>query len=179
HAAFCQLVGLQDAALVGGAAVLEEGAGQLALAQVETDLELDGAGGAVWCAAAVAAPQLGEAVGQGDLGAVLGGHGTEPRQQVEGGRRRRGDGLADGVGEDAAEEVGGFWGEASLEGLGGGGVASTGGGLGEVVEGGQGVGQATEDEGLGEDGAAELALALAKAAVFCRGVGRGEQGGLQ
>src|SRR5262249_21207838 len=64
-------------------------------------------------------------------------------------------------------------------GLGGGGVASTGGGLGEVVEGGQGVGQATEDEGLGEDGAAELALALAKAAVFCRGVGAVEQDGLQ
>jgi hypothetical protein len=70
------------------------------------------------------------------------------------------------------EETRGGLGEALVEGLrGDGDVEGIGGGVGEVIEGGGGVVQQGEDEGLGEDGSGELAGALAEAGVAGQRVG--------
>lgn len=150
-----------------------EGAGR----ELPAQMDLEGGAGMGRHPPAAARPKGGERVGQGDRCGIPEVDAAKARQD----RHRDGiggDGGAHRGFEDAARAVRRLRGEALIEPLAGKRRRAGGGGPGQGGEGGVGVAEPAEDEGLDEGGAGRGARAPDEAALAGRPIGDGGQQGL-
>jgi CHAT domain-containing protein len=167
---------IQAAVAVGVAAILELGQ-PAPSSQVQLQLHLE-RGGAVISAAATAFPDLGRAGRQHDGGAILEIDTVEAFEQRDGDRIGGHDG-ANSSSQHLLQTQRGLMREALIEALRRELDTQRGSGLGQVIERRLGVGQQTKRQGLGEDAARDLRLALNKAGLAASAIGFGGQHGLQ
>src|SRR5262249_54861147 len=142
-----QVVRRVGGGLVGQAGGLGRQPPQAAGRQTQGGLEFHGGAAAVGGAAAPTRPGRGPGVGQGQYGAVADFHLGKAAQQRQG----HGVGLHDiarGPSQQLLQELGRRGGEALVDGFGADRDAAAGGGGGQVAQGGAGIGQPAEDQGL-------------------------------
>ncbi len=169
---------LDRRAVVIGASRLQTDMLQAALAQIPEHLDLEGGRGANAGAAAIALPLTCQRIRQHNDGTIEHIDTREALQQWDC-HGVSDDHLLGRSAEHGLETGGGLGGEALRETLLGNRGAGSGGGLGQEIARGGGLGEEAEDQGLDEAGTGEVALALDKAGRAGSGVGDGGQHRMQ